>query len=105
MNLVELQRKLLAAARSSQPDERVPYAFEQRIMARVRSLPVLDHWGAWAGAMWRAAVPCVAISLLLGAWTFLTPSNGSSSTDLSQEIDNTVLAALDQEQPPTDSIR
>ena len=104
MNLVELQRKLLAAARSSRPADRVPYAFEQRIMARVRSLPVPDHWGVWAGALWRAAVPCVAISLLLGVWTFLGPAN-SSSTDLSQEIDNTVLAALDQEQPPADSTR
>jgi hypothetical protein len=105
MNLVELQRKLLAAARSSRRDDRVPYAFERRIMARVRSLPVPDPWDAWAGALWRAAVPCVAISLLLGAWTFLDPSNGSSSTDLSQEIDNTVLAALEQEQPPPDSTR
>lgn len=105
MNLVELKRKLLAAARSSRLPDRVPYAFEQRIMACVRSLPVPDPWGAWAGALWRAAVPCVAISLLLAAWSFLGAANGSYSSDLSQEIDNTVLAALDQDQPPPDSTR
>ena len=35
MNLVELQKKLLAAARTDVPGDQVPYAFEKRIMALI----------------------------------------------------------------------
>jgi hypothetical protein len=96
MNLTELERKLLAAARSNRPSETVPYAFQTRIMARLRSAGVPDGWALWAGALWRASVPCVAIVVLLGAWTFFasqTPAQG----DLSQDFENTVLAAANQQ--------
>jgi hypothetical protein len=96
MNLTELQRKLLAAARSHTPSETVPYAFQTRVMARLRGVAVPDGWALWAGALWRATVPCVAIVVLLSAWTFLsspTPPQG----DLSQDFENTVLAAANQQ--------
>ena len=96
MNLTELERKLLAAARSNPPREAVPYAFRTRMMARLRSAGVPDGWALWAGALWRATVPCVGIVLLLGAWAFFaspTPTQG----DLSQEFENTVLAAANQQ--------
>jgi hypothetical protein len=96
MNLTELQRKLLAAARSHTPSDTVPYAFQTRVMARLRCVAVPDSWALWAGALWRATVPCVAIVVLLGAWTFLsspTPPQG----DLSQDFENTVLAAANQQ--------
>src|SRR2546423_1452510 len=96
MNLVELQRKLIAAARTYAPSEQVPYAFEKRIMARLVSLPGLDHWTLWSRALWRGAAPCVAIMLLLSAWSFLAPM--APATDLSQEFENTVFAAVDQDQ-------
>ena len=58
---------------------------------------ITDDLGVlWAGALWRATVPCVAIVLLLGAWTFFaspTPAQG----DLSQDFENTVLAAANQQ--------
>src|SRR5438132_10524472 len=96
MNLVELQGKLIAAARSHPPSEQVPYAFEKRIMARLAGLPGLDHWALWSRALWRSAAPCVAIMLLLSAWSFLAPT--APVSDLSQEFENTVLAAVDQDQ-------
>ncbi len=102
MNLGELQRKLLAAARSHPPGEQVPYAFEKRVMARLRSAPVPDLWEQWAGALWRAAAPCVAIMVLLSAWSFFAPASPPAS-DLSQDLENTILAAADQEQAPADS--
>ena len=98
MNLFELQRKLVAAARSNPPSERVPYAFENRIMARLMARPVLDGCALWARALWRAAAPCVAIMLLLGAWSLFRPPNPPAN-DLSQELENTLLAAADQDQP------
>ncbi len=33
MNLAELQKKLIAAARANPPGDGVPYAFEKRVMA------------------------------------------------------------------------
>jgi len=99
MNIAELQRKLIAAARGNPPHDDVPYAFEKRIMARLSAAPGLDVWAEWARALWRAAAPCVAIMLLFGAWSLLSPASPPPATDLSQELDNTVLAAADQEAP------
>ena len=103
MNLAELHRKLIAAARTNPPSDRVPYAFETRIMARVAMQPVMDDWDLWARALWRAAAPCVAITLLLGAWSFYIPPSTAPVSDLSQDLEKTLLAAVDQDQT-TDSI-
>jgi hypothetical protein len=103
MNLDELQRKLVAAARADAPSDRVPLAFEKRILARVAALPGADAWAFWARAMWRATAPCLAIMVLLGAWSLFTASDGSSGSDLSQDFENTVLATADQDSS-TDSL-
>jgi len=105
MNLDELQRKLIAAARAHPPSDRVPYAFEQRILARVRGLPGHDAWTLWARSLWRAATPCVALMVLLLAWVLLAPASHPTNGDLSQELENTVLAAAEQEVPPADILR
>lgn len=94
MNLAELERKLITAARATPPSDRVPYAFEKRIMAHITARPAFDRWALWGKALWQAAAPCVAIVLLLGVWTILSP-DGGSSTDLSQDFENTMLAAVD----------
>jgi hypothetical protein len=99
MDLDKLHQKLIATARAHVPGSEVPYAFEKRIIARLREHAVMDHWGLWAQALWRAVAPCVAIMLLLGAWSLFTPSSKTSTGDLSQDIENTLLAAVDQDQP------
>jgi len=99
MNLTELERKLVAAARAIPISDRVPYAFEKRVLALIAARPVVDIWGLWAGALWRAAAPCVAIMLLLAAWTAFAPAGNASNGDFSQEFENTLLAATDQDQP------
>jgi hypothetical protein len=99
MNLAQLERKLIAAARANPPSERVPYAFEKRILALLASPPRLDGWELWARALWRAAAPCIAIMLVLGAWSLFTPSRATPPTDLSQQLEQTLLAAVDQDQP------
>ena len=102
MNLDRLQKVLIGAARANPPSDRVPYAFERRVMARLASHPRLDFWSIWAGALWRAAAPCVAIMLLFGAWSWLSVGASHPVGDLSQDIENTLLAAVDQD-PPGDS--
>ena len=97
MNLTELQRKLLAAARRNLPSDRVPFAFERRVMARLTVQPLLDVWALWARALWRAAAPCVAVMLVLGAWSLFTPAKPPPPSDLSQDLENTLLATVDQD--------
>lgn len=100
MNVIELERKLIAAARRRQPSDRVPYAFQKRVMTQLQHLPGFDGLALWAGALWRAAAACVAIVILLGALSLFIPSdsNGSNSAnDLSQAFENTMLASVDQD--------
>lgn len=102
MNLDRLQHALIASARAHSPEDDVPYGFEKRVIARLQSSPGLDAWTLWASGLWRAAAPCVAIMLLLCAWSALVPANPPANNDLTQEFEKTVLAAADQEQPPAD---
>jgi len=97
MNLAGLEQKLIAAARANPPGDSVPYAFENRIMARLADRPAVDLTALWARALWRAAASCVALAVLLGAWFFLSPPGASQSTSLTQQFENTMLAAADQE--------
>jgi hypothetical protein len=97
MNLNELQSQLLAAARAHPPDDRVPYAFEKRILARLAEKPALDTSAWWLRGLWRAAASCVAICVLAGAWTFISPAGASSVDELSQQFENTVFAAMEHD--------
>lgn len=105
MNLDNLQHQLIVAARSQQPNDRVPYAFEKRVMARLAQVRS-DLLGAWSHALWRAAVLCVAITLLAGAWTFLSDdaadglAGDGSARDFAQEFESTLLVSA---YSPTDS--
>jgi hypothetical protein len=95
MNLAELQRKMIAAARVHPPDDRVPYAFDKRIMPLLSAQPIVDKWTLWSRSLWRAAAGCVAVMLLLGAWSLLDSSDKMAASDLSQEFEQTVLVAVD----------
>jgi hypothetical protein len=90
MNLAELETKLIAAARSHPPSDHVPYAFEQRVMARLRERPAADPAAFWARALWRGALSCVAVVVLLSAFSWFAPAGG----DLNDHLDDTVLAAV-----------
>jgi hypothetical protein len=109
MNLDGLHRKLIKVARANPPSDRVPYAFEKRIMASLKGHVVLDQWAVWARALWRATAPCIAIVLLLAVWSLVSPAvsalnPGSPAVDIAQDLENTVLAAAYQE-PAADSFR
>jgi hypothetical protein len=102
MNLEKLQKNLFAAARANRPSDRVPYGFEQRIMARLKQRPILDHWAFWARALWCAAAPCVALMLLLILWVTFRPAPHPATNDLYLDLENTLLTVADQE--PSSSV-
>ena len=102
MKLEDLEKKLYAVARANPPSDRVPHAFEKRIMALISAQPIHDLWAAWARALWYAAAPCVAVMLLFSAWALLEqPSQPKPTIDLAQQLDNTLLAAVDQDNDST----
>jgi len=96
MNIAELQKKLIAAARADAPSDVVPYAFEKRVTALLAARTTRVNLVVWARGLWRAAVPCMAIALLLGVLTLVRPATSGNATDFSQNFENTLLAAVDQ---------
>jgi hypothetical protein len=108
MNLEQLRQKLIASARVSTPEPRVPYGFSTRVISRIKGCRPLDAWGFWAHALWRATAPCVAVALILGAWSLVTTLKSSSGSgngafDVAQEFENTLLAGTEFDSP--DSLR
>ncbi len=97
MNLDQLHNKVIAVARQSQPGDRVPYAFEKRVMARLMERPA-DTLAEWGAALWRAAFTCVLVVVLSGAWAMLSSSSSTSAhraeADLSQDFDTAVFASV-----------
>lgn len=104
MKLDELQKKLLAAAKANPPADRVPLAFEQRVLANLQAGTATDLSTLWARALWRAVIPCVALTVVLAVFSFVPPSNPdtdnlanvSSEEDLSQAFEQALLASSDQ---------
>ncbi|HZL78898.1 MAG TPA: hypothetical protein VFC17_08595 [Candidatus Limnocylindrales bacterium] len=96
MNIAELHKKLLAAARANPPGDHVPYAFEKRVTAQLAARAATEPLALWVRGLWRAAVSCAAIALLLGAWAFFNPKASTNATDLSQNFETTLLASVDQ---------
>ena len=101
MKLTPLEQKLMGAARATVPSDFVPYAFEQRIMARLAGAQPMDVAALWSRALWRAAVPCMAIALAVGAWAFWQGQGsglggGSPTLDFSQELESAVFVMVDQ---------
>ncbi|MCX8090399.1 MAG: hypothetical protein N3I86_05605 [Verrucomicrobiae bacterium] len=103
--LEQLRQKLIAAARLDVPADTVPWAFEQRVLARLRAPRSLDLAAFWARALWRAAAPCVALSLALLTWHLAVESASAPEPEpqtLAQQLEQTLLAAV-QEQTADES--
>ena len=95
MNMAELQKKLFAAARANPPSDNVPYAFEERIMARLAAKPAFDILATWNRTLWQAAAPCVAVMLLLGAWTRFAQRADSSRETLAADLESSLYLPFD----------
>ena len=95
MNVTELQKKLLASARANSPSDDVPYAFEQRIMAQLPPKPAFDILASWNRTVWQAAAPCVAVMLLLGAWTRFAQHSDSSRETLATDLESSLYLPFD----------
>lgn len=66
-------------------DERVPYAFEKRILARLQETPALDPIALWAQALWRGVAPCLGVMAVALVMSFAAKEEsavGSTQTDI-----------------------
>ena len=96
MNTKVLQEKLLRVARVNPPSDHVPLAFERRIMALIRSRPPVDTLALWVRALWKAAVPCVAVMILFLTWTAVEPSTSDNAINasLDNQLESTLMASV-----------
>lgn len=106
MKLDKLQQKLIRAARTRVPSDAVPYAFEQRVLARLRGrVQVADPWLAWGVGLWRAAVPCFSLMVLVTAWSCIQPD--STGTGLAarsgEELEVALVDSIDTNESVEDS--
>lgn len=95
MNVSQLQEKLLASARANPPGDDVPYAFEKRIMAQLFAKPGVDILAIWNRILWRAAAPCVAVTLLLSAWTRFAQRTDSPPETLATDLESSLYLPFD----------
>lgn len=96
MKWSSVQAKLLAAARAEAADDRVPYAFEQRILARLPARSTPDRGAAWAAALWKAAVPCLGIGAALSLWFFVQTRQESAAPAWTVAFENAVLSPAEE---------
>lgn len=92
MNLDHLHNKLITAARATPADNRVPYAFEKRVMARLAETVRVDLLGAWSAALWRGAIACLVVTMLSGAWLLWTESP-SDQAEFTHDFNAAVFAS------------
>ncbi len=91
MDLETLRKRLITAARSNPPSDSVPYAFETRMMARLKPAAAPNAWMLWGQALWRAAAACVLLSAALSFWSMWSSQDNEPVT-----LESTVFAAAEQ---------
>ena len=100
MDPESLRQKLLGAARRQESDDEVPYAFEDRVLAHVRPLgrpqPGLSM-EAWISGFHRAALSAVGIAVFCCICA-LWPSSERAAEDLDAELDDAVIAVVEETQ-------
>ena len=90
MNLAKLHRKLIAAARANPPGDQVPYAFEKRVLARLRGPGVEDSWALWGRALWRSAFACLVVAIGLSVWSI------QSNSDIDTDFESAMVSAANE---------
>ena len=92
--------EMLAKTREMPADDRVPYAFEKRIMAHIKEAPEksANLWELWGHSLWRAVVPCLAVMILVAVW-IKDPGETAGTTSPGADAHGMVIA--DPSKPPT----
>lgn len=84
--------KFTKLARSLPVDDRVPFAFEKRIMHAIKQGAGQDVWAMTARIFYRAAFLCVLVTICAGAWA--SARSDSNSEMFAIDLEETVLAPI-----------
>jgi hypothetical protein len=63
-------------------------------MATLRDQSSTDLGALWTRMLWRAAVPCVAIMLMVSVWTYLIHNGTGSPNTFAAELENVIFAPM-----------
>ena len=95
MKLNDLHARLIATARNIQPNDKVPYAFEKRVMAHLEARPAWTPWAVWGHSLWKAAASCVAVATICSVFCLVSLKSSEPET-FAQEFESTVVADVNQ---------
>ena len=95
--------EMLAKMREMPADDRMPYAFEKRIMAHIKEAPEASAnlWELLGHSLWRAVVPCLAVMVLVAVWmkapgeTAGTTSPKAEVSIVDEGLESLVIHAID----------
>jgi hypothetical protein len=65
-------------------------------MSHLAARPAPNLWALWGGPLWRAALSCVAITVLCGLWSFAAHRAADDAGSFSQDFDAAVFAPLNE---------
>lgn len=109
MKLEGLRQKLIQVARHQPVSDRVPHAFEQRVLHALRSLPPRDPALAWVAGLWRAALCSLAIATVAGGIHLTQPDDPTAPVEAVADADLLEVATLGDlpgfEAPLSDTLR
>jgi hypothetical protein len=93
-----LRQRLIEIARHEPPVDRVPWAFEKRIMSRLLPRTGLDPWSLWNRILWRCAAPCVALTLLVGGFAWYRQHDVSTGDSFAADLETVLYAPITDSQ-------
>jgi hypothetical protein len=101
MDYEKLRCQLLEVARGNPPSDRVPYAFERRVMAHLPPFARSDASGLafWTRGFWRAALSGVAAAgIMVGSLSVVSERGGDEGDSVSVEsLEEALLAPAQTE--------
>lgn len=99
----EILRKMLTETREIKLDK-VPYAFEKRIMSHIQETPETDLnlWKLWSRALFKAAIPCFSLMILAAIWA--SSQHPTPQTERASETKNTITVQAETENSDLETI-
>ena len=74
--------------------DRDPEPVRAQVLRHLAAAEPTDVLALWSRLLWRAAAPCVAIMLVMGAWTVYSRHVTSPSQTLAVDLERTVWGPL-----------
>ena len=106
----DILERLLTQTRKIPANDRVPYAFEKRIMAHIKEAPAAaaNLWELWGHSLWRAVVPCLGVMVFVAVWMYTagetagtsgpktgTPTVATIDSPPKEDLESIVMFAID----------